>query len=383
MPRYLNILLLSMATLAALATTACSGSGDEPLPVPDAIEYHAGFYVTVGDEAPTQSRTPQGDYDPGAGLENFIDLEGGDIRVVLYRPDGSFLTRLTDFTVTPVADYSSSKRYYFNGSTTTDISDGKFKIMILANWGEENYPDDLSLKNVWAQQFTFKSPVLSNSNKKEERNLIPLFGIKDIAIADGIKPGVSANLGTIHLLRAFAKVEVNLVEAPKDWHVKSLQITHYNTAGFCAPTEADSQDDYVQGNWDDDYVKFGVSIPKGTTVKTDLDFVPAGTDKWIVYVPEYCNTMGNGEKARIAISFEESFVPHTDYIEFIHPRYKTEMDINRNYWYKFNITKKDETSDLIVVVDVKPYTVVDLDPGFGIPTDPNYPDNIYPDAKNQ
>lgn len=348
-----NIRVILAAIILSLVNVGCIYD-DEPAPAPEGPEYTAGFYVTVEDG---NSTSRAGEYDEGSGFENYIDLSGSDVRVVLYDTSNKYISTLSELTITKVAEYSSGNRYYISGTTTSDISSGVFKIMFLANWGK--YPDLTDIEKVWAQQYTF-----SNTWKLSPSYLIPLYGIKDIEITGGIQANVAANLGEIKLIRAMAKIEVNLNVAD-GFTLEKLQLTHYNTRGYCTPDKADSEDDYYHGSWDKDYTAY-VNIPTGTTAETGLDFVKVSDSKWILYVPEYSNTTSGIEKAQIAISFQESFFKQTDYLDFLHPTTSAVMDIYRNYWYRFNITKKPENSELDVIVDVIPYTAVELEPGFGI-----------------
>lgn len=346
-----------VAIVLTILAVSCS---DSPV-VDDKVAFNVGFYVTVGNNKAMGSRGTEGEYDRGSGLENYIDIDGKDIRIALYDPSGKFITLLEDYTITRTVESEYGNSYYINCSTYVDISAGQFKIMFLANWGD--YPDLRNISNVWAQEFEFKSATLSATN------LIPFYGIKDVNIIGGIQPNVAANLGGINLIRAFAKIEVNLVDIPSGYTVKTLNLTRYNDRGYCAPTNALKENDYLAGNWKEDYVKLGVSIPKGEIARTDLHFEPEVANKrYVVYVPEYLNTSIYVPQTRIEIAFNESYWQESAFIDF-----KTNdgalIDINRNYYYKINVKKKAEECDIEVVIDVEPYTVVSLTPGFGIPMD--------------
>lgn len=351
-----------VALLVSILTVSCS---DDAV-VDDKVLFNVGFYVTVSNNEAIGSRAGEDEvYDDGSDLENYIDIDGNDIRIAIYDTDGKWITTLDDYIITRTASSPSGKSYYINCSTYVDISSGQFKVMFLANWG--SYPDLRNINNVWAQKYEFKSARLSASGK--DKNLIPFYGIKDVNIEGGIKPNIAANLGGINLIRAFAKIEVILKEAPTGYTVNKLNLTRYNDLGFCAPTKALKESDYLQGNWKDDYVKFGVSIPEGEIFKTDLAFVSEDANKrWVVYVPEYSNTQLGDTRAQIEIAFNGSYWEQSSFIDFKDNDGHT-IDINRNYWYKINITKKAEAADIECVIDVEPYTLVDLRPTFGIPLD--------------
>lgn len=364
----LHILLIAtVSLLLAVVSAACSDTQHDE-PTPGGTLYHAGFYLSVGqvDNSESGSRAPAGDYDPGSGYENYIDLsDNRNLRVVLYDLNDNLLGEITDFTITPLESYQSSKRYYLNGTTDVDISSGKFKVMVLANW--PSYPSELTLDNVWKQQYEYNSSPLSPSN------LIPLFGIKAISIA-GVEPGVAANLGTIHLLRALAKIEVILSDPSDFWHFSTLRLTHYNDRGYCAPTSISNQNQYITDSWATDYVGY-TSIPSEAEVKGALDFADCGDNHYVLYVPEYNNSRAGTPEAEIRLDFTESILGERAIV--IRDSNGRRLDFNRNVWYKITVNKKDEQTDVDITVDVIPYAVVDLDPSFGLCTDeciPYHPD---------
>lgn len=347
------LLLLGIVTLC-LGAVSCA---DDKVVVENP-RYHAGFYISigqVGSEKDSRAPSGTGEYNPGSGLENYIDLEN-DLKIVLFDPDNVFLGEMTNFWVTPVETYDSSKRYYIEASTTVDISNGKFKVLVLANWG--TYPQTWTLENVWDQTYNFKSAELSMNNT------IPLFGIKEVKL-DKIEPFQATNIGTIHLLRAFAKIEVILDDPDDYWHFSKLELTHYNKGGFCAPTNIDSESDYKKDSWTDDYTTW-LSIPSDTEIGKDLAFVPTSDNHYVVYVPEYDNNSSSVEQARICVDFEESILGKR-YIEIRNPLAgNTVTDFKRNVWYKITIRKQKEQTEMDITVDVIPYHVIDLNPSFGL-----------------
>lgn len=337
-----------------LALTSCSKS-DSPAPIQDEVQM--SLTLSVGEVSGDGTRAPSdGEYNPGDAWENYIDVfKPGNVRVVLLNPDKSYLGELTDFIITPVYTGDVSKRYTLTASTKLDLSSGKFKVMVLANW--PSYPEgDLTLDKVWAQEFTYQ-PDMPN-----QEHPIPLYGIKDIAL-DNIEYDIPVSLGRIHLLRAVAKIEVILKgsggeDIPEDdWTFDKLQLTHYNNKGFCAP-EVSSEDEYVKGNWLDDYVS-EVSIPADPEPEESLEFTPVGDNRYVVYIPEYKNQGAGTNAAKILVKIADSIFPEKE-ITIIDNRYQP-LDFHRNVWYRITINKKFEAS-----VDVIPYAVVDLDPIFGV-----------------
>lgn len=366
MKQILRLATLLTALITALLTISCSQS-DDPAPTPNEADYRFGFYITVGEvSAKNNSRAPSdGEYNPGEGFENYIALGREDIKVVLYNIDNTLISEVTQFVVLPVDSYESSKRYYLQGNTKSDLSSGKFKIAVMANW--KTYPTDLSLTEVWSKTYQFNGPELS------ETNTIPLFGIKECSIS-GVKVDSEIKIGTIHLLRAFAKIEVilkngssadeasgNVLPENDYWHFRYLRLSHYNDSGYNAPTNVDSQDDYVKDSWKNDYVPY-VSIPPTARVRTNLDFVPTAKNHWVVYVPEYNNQGANA--ASIDFDYVES-AQGPKSVRILDPDDMSKFaDFKRNVWYRLTIYKNKEKDEF--VADVIPYKIIDLDPIFGL-----------------
>lgn len=375
--------------LAALLTgclallTACSSGGDKPLPEP-AEPAEIGFMIEVGESFNSDERTsratPEGDYDPGQGYENYVDISGGDFRFYLINPADDTYASIFDVTsIIPVSSSSSSKTYQvlgrFNGSD--DIQAENLKILVLANW-RGNYPDGSSLvAGVTTMNDIVSSAQAVYTFTREDMGLsasrpIPLFGVKSFPKVE-YDASNFAMLGRIHLLRAYAKIEV---ECPSDkWTMTSCLLSRYNTRGMRAPLGVKDEDDYVKNNYDKDYVD-RLSIPANTPAAENLPFLRLDRNHYLAYVPEYANTTASGElavdHAFISVSFEDSNFDRQfiDFKYYQNPPEGVEVgspfDIRRNYYYKFTIDKHDEVSQITVIVDVVPYGEVKLDPIFGI-----------------
>lgn len=356
--RFAIIAAISLIAVMLGSCTESAGGNNGLIPSePPATSYKAGFYLTAG-ELSSQSRTPAGEYNPGEGIDNFIDLANGNIRVIIYDLADRYLTEFTDLTITPVGNYQSSKRYFISGSTTADISSGKFKVVVLANW--PSYPDspEPELNEIFAQKYDF------HGSQPSVDNPIPMYGIREINLPE-IKPDESTDLGTVHLIRALAKIEVIFDDPDDFWHLSKLELTRYNTSGFCAPTVT-SQSEYVKDSWNNDYIGRPF-IPANAIEAYNLSFVDAGSGHHILYVPEFRNVGSGSNTARICVEFAESQSGehYIDLRDSSRPGAPL-TDIMRNIWYRVKIKKLNESSDIQITVDVIPYAVCDLDPIFGL-----------------
>lgn len=366
--RYIKTLIAMTATVAALALASCTESGDEPV---TAKTFQTGLYITLGDVNDSRASRAPGDdtqYNPGAGYENYIDLENRNIKVAFYDIDDKYLGELDEFDVIPMESVQNSKRYYLQGATKVNLSSGKFKVLVLANWPE--YPAVMSFDNIWKEQFEYSAGSMPSAT-----NLIPLYGILDVSLSpSAIKPDINVNLGNIHLLRSLAKIEVIYEDASDSWTLSKLQLTNYNTKGFCGPTGITKQSDYVKNEWGLDYIDKPF-IPAQPEPGNNLDFKPieGQPNHYILYVPEYANKLADGtlrheaERARLLVDFKESILGerYSDIRNDALPG-KPVVDILRNNWYKITIKKINEQTEVTFEVDVIPYKVVDLDPIFGL-----------------
>ncbi|MDE5706154.1 hypothetical protein [Muribaculum sp.] len=421
--------ILPILLLLAAACSSDSISGPDSAPVPPAcpegpVEF--GMLISLGDndgersygDMPSGRATPtDGDYDPGAGYENFIDISAGDFALYIFTSgDAPSLIARAEITGLVPADggtSESSKRYLcrFRVDDAKLLFDttGKayFRLVMLANWhawtlasGQwADYPvlaagatvDDLYRAVGSTRSFPEKAvgPELTRDTR------VPLFGIHQYSDVDLMANGLTDLDETLHLLRAFAKIEV--YDAPDTKRaIESVSLTRCNTLFKCMPSRVYDKGDYVTGSHTTDYVDH-VSLPGDDAdadgaaapgVSTDIPFFKyskgnSGKGSWIIYVPEYDNTSASATKAQIKVTFSGDFPDSEDYVDFKYysgNQKDVEFDISRNNWYIYQINKSID-SDVKVTVVVLPYSSVILDPDYGLEIEkdfiPVYDDNGY------
>lgn len=344
--------------------SSCSTESPAEAPWPDAAGTF-GLTVTVGDtrQGDAASGTPEGDYDPGQGYENYLDILGRDFRLYFFDTDDTFIAPVTVVSAIPTTGTPGSKRYLLVGTLPGTVTQTKeFKIVMAANW--KDYPELKAgdpLATLWQNDdetiYTYNAEPLSATNT------IPLYGIKEYS-GMNLETGVRADLGTIHMLRALAKVEVRFTDANMVNTVKSVTMTRVNGKGYKAPSGVTRQSDYVHGNYDDDYTAIP-HIPQGNAVVEDVPFGKDADGNFIIYVPEYDNTSDGAETSRICIEYaEEGSVP--DYVDFkLYNDGDKKLDLLRNCWYRFTVSQRG----LQVTLDVQPYAEVTLRPDYGLERD--------------
>lgn len=393
--------------LVAVVMAACKNAAEEQEAPARPDSYCIGLYIESGEKAVSRA-TPAGDYEPGEGYENYIDVTGGDFRVALFTADkadptadGVLIGQPTDIRLIPQDDsFTGSKRWLLeievDAFVRSMIHKGSCKILMLANW-RNNYPaleQGTRLSTLFASATPvdysdgLPVPALTADDK------IALFGIcqyDDVNLRPNSRVVFDEYL---HLLRALAKIEVYNDEASTDL-IESVSITRHTTKAMPMPKGVTHQSHYVKGNYDEDYGP-GPSLPSATELTEETEPAAFGKDpatgNFIIYVPEYRNIF-NGEKrdddkrARIKVKYRDKMV---EYIDFAY--YKTTVaadgsgsystvdtskgtdghfDILRNYWYKYKL--KRNQSRVTWTVDVVPYAERYLDPGFGLDYDDGNP----------
>lgn len=407
---------LAVSGMGLLMVAACSGSDIDteptpPSPAPD-TEVQAGFYITVGD-APTSTSsstangrsasaqrlagraTPtDGPYDPGQGYENFIDIPARDFKFLFFTGgEGATATYITEFQVNsiiPVSGTESSKTYQVLGSVPQRLlTDNSFRVMVLANWG--HYPELTSGTTTIDQacsQYNALFGFNQDSTTVSADNPIPLYGIKRYSDVT-YDAAYFYNLGTIHLIRAYAKVDVAITD-PR-WSIRSAELTRCHTTGYKAPAGVYDQSDYVHDSYDADYTGAPNVPTSGTQENLKFTRIAADSSLYRIYIPEFRNTaydsdgtpLTDDNRARIRVRFTdrntgwESYLgeQYVDFKYYQAPENHPELaghyfNIMRNYWYRFTLTKGPELSQLDVQIDVQPYASVELEPSFGLERDP-------------
>lgn len=341
--------------LMAALPSCHDGREDEPeMPADEAATMSIGFKVS----APSTTRA--GDvsgtgvkegYEPGEYLESVIDFASDNYRVYFFDNENKYLCewdRVAEVHVLKTTDYWI---YTFTGRApealeTYNEGNKNFSVMVLANW--PNYPDrdNMEGKTIsdfvtaeWAKFSAFDSFELS----LEENRLIPLYGLGKYTDVTLIK-GSTCDLKTLNLLRAMAKVEVNLSGLPEDVTLEENPVIRgINPGGYCAP-----EGEFGTGsNWNTDYVT-DLHLPfEDNQNHTDAkdgsaEMLRVGEeDKWIAYLPEFRN-IGQDVFSRIELKLsyrDEPFVLHfARYDEDGRPDNENgRFDIRRNDLYRYNV----------------------------------------------
>ena len=382
-PDIIHSIAVCLAVFALPFMVACS-SQEESLPeVESSIQ--AVFTLDLGDAAYGKTRaTPtDGEYNPGSGLENFIDLTKKDFRCYLFGLNNKPVSALEVASIYRLGEkkYSIRLRLKDTEEVKRALTTG-CRFVFLANWGSYVDPAPGMTIEELCTAFFAEFGFSQQKTQLSDKNLIPMYGVKEFerGVQDFIDGKEVSDIGTLHLLRAYAKVDVNVIfkdfeDAPV---VTSVSLTHSSSKGYKAPANVTEEKQYVTGSWFTDYTS--VNIPNDAA---DIELTLTKDEKtghYVAYVPEYRNVDDQGEpvdsRSRIKICFtvgdiEAGGREAEGYVDF---RYSDtppagvlpgqHFDIARNNWYKFDVTAKGK--DIDWTVDVIPFTSVELKPDLGL-----------------
>lgn len=391
MVKFGKYLVVMAAMLLSVACSSDDGPGTQTPVGPAGDSYMAGFDISLygGDASESRATPVPGDYENGSLAENFVDIEGRDFRIYFFDGDDRFICQLGNIEIVPLGE--TRKRYYVNGTVPKDLIDDAgrtFKVVMLANW-RGTYPQPeagvttvADLAESPAALYAFDFADGADQLVSAERP-IPLFGASNLYPGVVFLPNIRTHIGTLHLLRAYAKVRVRAGIGSRP--ITSVSMTRVNTRGYRAPLGVTDQDEYVHGNWADDYYHTP-SIPADPAQATDMGFVKGDDGEWTIYLPEYRNIADTDPKRpldtraliRVTFTGTDGRVI-TEYVDFkfynTPPSFATgseagdHFDILRNTVYDYTLTKIDEFTDVNIEVDVQPYAEQWLLPDFGIMRD--------------
>lgn len=359
--------------VAMLALSSCimdDGSGDVAPDTDAGVQ--VGLHISLGTPAGA-AKVPAGNYDDATATayENFIDIENGGYRVLFFDMDNRYLATFEPQKFTALgSDRLTSKTYEVTGKVDANMP-SNFKVVVLANW--PSYPQNL------VRGVTTVADICSADNARfsyhsiyqlSPSELIPMYGIKECKNVT-LRDKIIVPLGTVHLLRAMAKVEVLGTEGP--WTIEEVKLHNYNGFGYCAPADVFNEADYVRYDYALDF-NTNIHIPTGAFMQSALSLGEVASGHFVIYVPEYQNTLngiGIGNKATLGIRFRERTDKEysVDFKYYQSPSADvaqgTPFDIRRNYDYRFVVNKLEEEAELNLNVDVLPYNQYDLYPEFG------------------
>lgn len=299
---------------------------------PSLDEVHNINFVLAID-APSTTRATWGDTEPtdeiGTNFENRI--RPSSLRVGIFTTANQHIGDVESLVYWPIND--DGTRYQFNGKVPVALLEHasalaagtapEYKFMVYANCSEG---DNSEIR------YTIDDIDLNDG-------AIPMWGVKQVNISALLNNRVQ-ELGVISMLRAVAKVEVLVDESLSGLTLTDATINFHNREGYALPAGWDTTHSTEALDRDGVFRSFRSlrSTPHSLTE------VEAGR-KFIIYLPEYNNTLFADYEAKISVSVNNGGVPMTfaDALQF-----KSYVDgrptgnaakIVRNTIYRFRITE--------------------------------------------
>lgn len=368
--------------MALLSLLACACSSDDvssdTVPVNDT---QVSFILSLNN-ATNGTRASWGDgYAPqqvGDTYENNIDPE--HLQVALYK-DNQLAANVTILSHLPIESENPGEQLYrFIGSVNSvngaELTSGEYKIMVFANCvssdqSDLSVPSDLSdPSDPSALSYDYEAKEV-----KAGTQLIPMWGVTT-ATELKLKKGERDDVGEINLLRAFAKVEINLDPTIRGiYTITSATINNYNTKGYCLPAGYASVDKTVDLDQED-----GTNSsfnPNHSPSQTALVFDYSEDKKAAyLYIPEYDNSTN---PATITLELQDAdrktitgTLEFKDYANGAPTNNADAHDIVRNHIYRYIVNV--EQGNLIVQAKVMPWQLVTSSIGWmpqPAPTDEN------------
>lgn len=361
--------------------SSCSRSDSQNCDVPAQSGVSVGFRIALGDSSSTRA----GEYDDGTAVEyeNYIDFLRNDYCVMFFDTDNHYLASFIPTDLIPLEADPLRSRYYeaigrIDWSSAAQFP-SDFKVVILANW--HSYPSNpvngettiADICNSAESRYDYVAPFVLAAD-----NTMPMYGVKRF---EGVtfSPEMLTYLGTIHMLRAMAKVEVRFPDNGKEWTLESVALNRYNKAGLRAPADVLDEERYVKNGLYEYADNTIIHIADGAVESAEeLPFIRLADDRFVVYIPEYRNTAADGktplaDAAEIRVKFKERTDKYytVDFKYYENPPEHSSVgdafDIIRNHYYKFTLSKLTEYDDnLKISIDVDPYDIHDLGPIFGV-----------------
>ena len=253
----------------------------------------------------------------GTAFDNMIGLDA--LRVAVYNAaDNSYIGEVENLIHWSVSDNA----YQFVGeiSNLNLTASEQYKIMVYAACPQ------IATDNV---SFDFSSAQYPSG-------AIPMWGVTQTALT------LSGNqdIGTISLLRAVAKVEVNLAAAMADYSIEKVTINSINRMGYCLPS-----------NWQNITSAAGLASDAMNEYRSvyypdgGVAFSAVSDSCAVIYLTDYDNSDPLIPAAKLSVVLRDSnnnLFEYKDAIAFgtyTNGAYTagTSYNIVRNHFYRFNI----------------------------------------------
>ena len=280
--------------------------------------------------------------DPGTEMENSIDFSR--FHVVFYDANH----RMAGILQNMVLIHVGGNIYRLTGSLPVsnkvlvgNYFEGKMVVYANFNMSEADLQKDYNDTDIAQKSF----------NYEENPKYLPMWGVKKVAFT--LAAGKLQDFSDINLLRAVAKVKVNLSNEMKNngWSIYSMQLINYNDKGYCMP-EKYAECEKTASLTHEEFEHFYDSKQTGGITMTDD--VP-------IYLPEYQNNgQVDADKCVIKLKLARNGTVEQDasgkdkeytlrFIDYTDQGTEgtTTNDIVRDHYYIFEVYKGSNGQNLV------------------------------------
>ena len=291
--------------------------------------------------------------DQGTEMENSIDLSR--FHVVFYDANH----RMAGILQNMVLIHMGGNIYRLTGSLPVSNKvlvgnhfEGKMVVYANFDMSEDDLQKGYNDVNIAQKSFNYEA----------KPKYLPMWGVKKVAFT--LAAGKLQDFSDINLLRAVAKVKVNLSNEMKNngWSIYSMQLINYNDKGYCMP-EKYAECEKTASLTHEEFEHFYDSKQTGGITMTDD--VP-------IYLPEYQNNgKDNADKCIIKLKLAKNRIVEQDdsgnekeytlrFIDYTDTGAEgtTTNDIVRDHYYTFEVYKGSNGQNLVKLT-VRKWTVRD------------------------
>ena len=336
---FLHILLL--AGLFGVLTTSCSQEEDDP--TQESRKAQVVFTLALDGQS-SGSRGTWEEYSPsdiGEGIDNRINPDQFHVQIIA----GGKTYTVSNILTLPKGD----NVYEFMGEVSIEASATDARIMVYANM---NTPST----STFVTSYTSTNPY--------GVQYIPMWGVQTVSLS--LTPGTRTTLNEpIYLLRAMAKVEINL--KAEGYTLEGVTLNRYNSTGYNLPADAAVAVvvNTKKLHYDNENpLSFN---PCTTTTGEDLNF-RVSNNHLVFYLPEVANGTGENGDLTMTLTIKDNETNNPfkltngadPVLYFKDYQTNTPFDVVRNHWYKYTVSIYNKAE---FNVSYKAEDWVDIEPG--------------------
>lgn len=295
-----------------------------------------------------------GNYDKDAGTTAENTIDPNKLHIVLYNSNGDYVAQLENMVVTSTGTTGQYRVLGDINISTLNITNNTLENARVTVYANIDVPT-----GGWTQTATNFQTNSTFNYTGFSSSSIPMWGTKTATL--NLNGGSSNDLNDIYLLRAVAKVRVQLSSDMTNYTLESVTLNRYNTTGYCLPKNINVNNTQVLTTETD--AANTMSFNPTSDVSTESIPFSLSSDETStldLYIPEYDNISTGATASTISVRLKQGgtsegvtytfgFDNYTDGAATNNP-----YNIIRNHYYNFTVYKQN---GMRVILKVVPWTV--------------------------